>query len=130
MSQFRTKQFKDLKDSWYKKLEDSGFKDIETDESMLKWSATSQFAQSVKNNGVEGQEAAGEYYRVAGFFLHDNKFENKLYKSIWRLHSEGISIREIPSVLAKEGVNTTVARVRRILEKLRKKLFNVQMSSK
>jgi hypothetical protein len=79
-------EFKELQDLWYKKLADSGFEDIEQPDGNLKFWASHYFR--VKYNATK-EEGKQEYYRLAGQFLYDHKFKNKLERRIWELHSIG-----------------------------------------
>ncbi len=40
-----------------------------------------------------------EYYRMAGYFLHEYKFEYEIDRKIWELHAEGMGMREIAVAL-------------------------------
>ena len=100
----QTKQFKNLRDRWYKKLKDSGFEDIEQDEDRLKEYSTTRFT-SGKNNKLPPDQiktlndSKEEYYRVAGHFLHEHEFNNEVDRFIWQKHAEGHSYRDITKML-------------------------------
>lgn len=98
-SPFKTKEFKALKAKWDKKLEKSGFDDIERDGN-LKLFHSVYFADP-RRYDENVVEAKHQYYNIAGVFLNEHKFANTLEKKIWQLHSEGKSIREIEKALAK-----------------------------
>jgi len=96
--------FKKLQNEWYKKLKDSGFEDIETPGGFLKGLSSSSGKPSNKEGYSWGErelynKSKEEYYRLAGHFLHDYKFESNIEKFIWELHSNGVSVRSIVSVL-------------------------------
>lgn len=87
-------------EKWETKLEKSGLENIEQPDGNLKlWSG--HFFRSRFNATVF--DAKEEYYRIAGQFLHDYPFEDKLEKEIWKLHAEGISLRKIVLVLKKRN---------------------------
>ena len=90
----------ELREVWYRKLERSGFEDIESDEYKLK-QYSQYFCSPVAN---KDREAKSEYYSMAGRFLHDYKFKNNLEKVIWEYHSHAISMRNIAKTLNKTRV--------------------------
>lgn len=92
--------FHTLKDVWYRKLERSGFEDIERDEYKLKRSSK-DFCLPVVNRDWE---AKNEYYSMTGRFLNEYKFKNNLEKVIWEYHSNAISMRDIAQTLNKTRV--------------------------
>lgn len=94
------KAFDKLKKLWYKKLEKSGFKDIEQDEDNLKvW--TIKLSTSQYKNGPEKQT----YYYMASQFLNTHEFKNHIDRIIWEYHCEGISYRNISKLLRKARVS-------------------------
>lgn len=102
----QSKSFKKLQATWYAKLKDEGFEDIERSEDMLKvWSTT--FTMAVPNSSTPIQLAAKEsYYRFATHFLNEYKFEKDRDKVIWEYHSNGISMRNIAELLKKVNIKT------------------------
>lgn len=87
---------KKLQTSWYKKLENEGFEDIEQDEDNLKlWSI--EFFRTRYNKSL--YEAKEEYYRLAGSFLYEYSFKDATDKFIWKLHAQAISTRDIEEKL-------------------------------
>lgn len=94
---------------WDKVLELSGFEDIEDRRTgFLKvWSGKQLPVLPIKNmahrSGVYSsliwKESQAEYYRLAGQFLYLKKFRTKRHKIIWRLHSEGRTLKEIATKL-------------------------------
>ncbi len=120
----KDKSFKVLEDLWYKKLEATGFKDCEKNGS-LKWSSNSQFTQSYKNNGIDGQESILNYHRVAGFFLHEHKFDNETDRFTWEQHCEAVPMRTISKNLKDKGIRIATTQVKEIVHRLRKQMFLV-----
>lgn len=106
MKFYQTRAFKALDAKWQKKLSAEGFDDIEDRDSpreMLKaWHGT-----VFKNNLTPDQFLARqEYYTQARSFLEHYKFKSPLDKRIWRLHSEGLSYRNIALVVHLSGDKT------------------------
>lgn len=120
-----SQSYEKLKEVWYKKLERSGFEDIEKDEFNLK-QYSSRFAEATV---VRNWHAKSEYYSMAGQFLNNYKFNSRLEKIIWEYHSNGISIRDIVKILKKVRVSQLKrARIHQILAKLvleMKKMYGV-----
>lgn len=93
-------EYKSIQKEWYSKLKQEGFEDIETFDhkgiphDMMK----KDFYIDIAKN-PEQYAAKTEYYRLAGQFLNDYKFNTLLDRNIWFAHSEGQSIREIPAFL-------------------------------
>jgi hypothetical protein len=121
--QNKPESLQELKAIWYKKLKESGFEDIEVSEDYLKRYSEQKFAQG-QNNGKQvvdlilNFESKQEYYRLAGQFLWEHKFETPLAKLIWGLHAEGITYRKIPSLLKARGITKSEGQVQRLLYKL------------
>lgn len=98
-------QFKKLQDEWYKKLQDSGFDDIEHEDGKLRTGPNNNFESQVINASMH-VEAKTEYFRQAGFFLHDHKFQDDFDRLVWGLHTRGLSVREIVKALKFNGIST------------------------
>lgn len=111
-------EFERLKDEWYKKLKESGFEDIESDETRLKkWS--SQFGR-MDHSVIQIRES---YYQMATRFFNEHNFDTDLDKVIWLYHSEGIGSREIVDTLAKVNIQTShtiICRIISCLERIMK----------
>lgn len=110
---------KRLKDKWYKKLEATGFEDIEDVNSpreMLKrWDSTWFF-----NNCDELQfKTRHRYFIMATHFLNSHDFESRFERRIWSLHCEGFSCREIASVVdsSKTTVNDIIVFLKKIMRR-------------
>lgn len=109
------KDFKALQTEWYRLLKDEGFDDIEQSDGNLKvWTC---YRFKVPYNEVS-HRARVNYYRLAGQFLYDHKFKNKRERTIWELHSQGISDRQITHMMKKRNfkiykflVQSTVAKL-------------------
>jgi hypothetical protein len=101
---YNSKKFKTLQAKWAKKLEKSGFNDIEDHDGHLKEYALSGYRrlehQVSATNGdtsavYNSINAKTEYYRLATHLLNQDVFKTDNEKYIWKLHSEGVSIRDI-----------------------------------
>lgn len=121
----KVKDFASLQKEWYGKLKNSGFEDIETTDGRLKEYSSTLLANPHKvltQNG--GWQAKEEYYRMAGHFLLEHKFETKLKKVMWEYHSNGISVEDIAKTLNKTGVvKTNRTSVWQIIKDLRTIMF-------
>lgn len=117
MNPFKTKEFETLNKLWKKKLEKSGFKDIEQDEDNLKLWYSEYYKTRYTTTTFQAKE---EYYRLASQFLHSNKFKNKKEEVIWTLYSEGLSIRNIVKVLKSRNFKAYKNEVNKIVRTLSK----------
>jgi hypothetical protein len=122
MQKKKPKSYEEIRAIWYKKLEKSGFKDIEQDEDDLKvWSTL--FTRKRTKELKESREA---YYYMAQSFLNDYKFANNIERVIWEYHTGGIGIRDIVKTLSKAGVQnckrnktwTIINRLRNSMKKM------------
>ncbi len=89
------KDFDKLQKVWYKKLEKSGFIDIEdtaVEHNPLKRWSSCDFRNKAR---ARRYGPTLDYFTNATHFLHDNLWESEADKKIWALHAEGLSIREI-----------------------------------
>jgi hypothetical protein len=119
--------FKALQDEWYAKLKKKGFEDIEDTDSPQQYlkSWHSQYFQ-VKYTATTF-EAKQEYYQMALSFLNDHRFANRKEKEIWKLHTDGLSLRKIASTLnAKkiQSLKTHKDGVNKIIAELAKKMMS------
>lgn len=116
-----SKEFRKLKDEWYQKLKDTGFKDEERlDGNMKQWESTAFVYRYNKHNFAPHQK----YFELAGQYLHDGEFLTKKQEEIWKLHAEGATIRAISVRLKKEGFrNVHPATVHAIVKKIKDKML-------
>lgn len=112
---YTSKQFKELKAQWYKKLKDKGFKDAELNNGDLRLYHADYFALKNEPTIFEAKET---YYRFAGQFLHSHKFNSKLEQAIWEHHSEGHGVRQILVFVRKKGFKTYRDEVHNLLKEL------------
>lgn len=119
--------FKKLQEKWYKKLEKSGFHDIESDEDNLKvWSSI--FAAK---HTKEVLQAKISYYQMASSFLEEYKFSSNVDKIIWEYHTNGIGVRDIAATLNKTKIlKTNRTDVWKIIKRLKHTMFDMYMAPK
>lgn len=92
----KKQDLKALQKEWYKKLQEVGFKDIESSSDYLKeWD--SHYFQA--NYDPLSFEARQTYYQLADNFLVSYKFSSFLEFKIWELHTQGLSTRKIADEL-------------------------------
>lgn len=116
--------FKKLQTEWYKKLEDSGFQDVEQDESTLKeWSL-----QFLRDRTTRLRESREPYFRLAGHFLHDYQFETDRDRIIWEYHSEGLKVEEIVDTLKKVNLPLSRTRVYHTISRLSEAMRKMYLS--
>ena len=116
----QTNELKKLQKEWYSKLEAEGFEDIEDSAGRLKrWDS---FYFKLRHRGPRFA-AKEEYFRIAERFLYSHSFSEKADKLIWKMHSEGLSCREIAIQLKNQGIKTNKDVVNRTIAELRKKAF-------
>ncbi len=116
----QSKEFKKLQKTWYKKLKDTGFEDLETPDGFPKQLSGNYF--SLRHN-PERFEFQATYYRNAGYFLHRYKFKNDLERKIWEFHANGVSIRDTVKILTKARYKTYKREVHEILQYLVKQML-------
>lgn len=87
------KNFEKLKAKWNQKLVDSGFTDIENADGSLKREG---HPQTIEQGFKDGR---AEYYNQAQEFLNGAKFSTLIEFTIWKMHTEGISFRDIAAEL-------------------------------
>lgn len=121
---------KKLQKTWYKKLSDDDFEDIERHgkyEGMLKVYSSEFYS---KDYPLEVRYAKQEYYQLATNFLEDYRFDKNLHKVIWEYHSMGISYRNIVKLLKSVKINSDTTSVKEIIQGLRVKLFDMYLLPK
>lgn len=101
---YQTDEFKRLNREWKAKLKKEGFVDIEFTFDNGDTSPLTKPAIGVcgEQPAPEKYKAKVAYYSAASKFLHDFKFEVAVQKTIWALHTDGYSYREIVKELNNE----------------------------
>lgn len=118
-SQSKNKDFASLQAEWTKKLEKSGFVDIEQPDGRLKTHATTRLRATTQIR----YESNEQYFRLAGFFYYDHEFVNHKEKQIWFLHSNGVPIRESVRRLRKQGYRADKTSVHETIQELVKLMY-------
>lgn len=85
MKFWATLKFQKLQNKWYKKLALAGFDDIEINPRNLREDTAR----------VTDAEAVKQYYRQASQYLHTATFDTEREQIMWKLHCDGLSLREI-----------------------------------
>lgn len=115
MAARQTKNYETLKSEWYAKLKKAGFDDIEAADGNLKVWHHARFRATQPLTTIA---AKTEYYRHAGHFLHEYKFENAVHKKMWGYHAEGLSSNAISKLLSSSKVTYPRHKVRDVIAKL------------
>ena len=125
MSRKKT-EYENLRDEWYKKLEDSGFVDAEqTDGNLKSWS--SRFSHDIVQQLKEENEP---YYYMCGQFLNEYRFESRFEQIIWEYHSNAISPRDIAKIFKQVKVyKTNRQTIWLIIKRLEKAMKNMYLPS-
>lgn len=107
-----SQEYKKLRSVWYRKLRKKGFKDIEHSMSQHTGSVSSTWYLSNLYTPEELEEHS-RYYQLAGQLLHEYAFANKTEKTIWAMHADGRTVREIGEVvgLSVEPVQRAITRI-------------------
>lgn len=125
---YETDEFKKLSKKWAAKLKDSGFNEQEEictvkdtngqsiDSDRLKTWTTSFFRG--RFNPIQ-YEARTTYFRLAGQFLHDHMFDNKLERVLWNHHANGLSFPAIALLTGK-----SLGKCKRVVAKLTKVMLS------
>lgn len=88
---------KELREIWYAKLRESGFKDVEDQDNPdlpLKRNADFE-GRPFTQSKIQKIELTREYYIKAMELTATYSFDNPTHKTIWELHCEGYSRRKI-----------------------------------
>ena len=107
-------EFKNLQDKWYRKLQKSGFQDIELaiDRSGRLIPGTDQPDYHDQRETLVGKFTRQEttsldtnilfsYYRLCRIFLSHAQFRSRIHEKVFKLYAEGLSYREIARILDK-----------------------------
>jgi hypothetical protein len=113
-----TPDLKTLQKIWYKKLKNTGFVDIEDTNSPKEFLKTWHSSYFISRYTPETFERKEAYYRLCSHFLWDYEFESNLEREIWRLHSEGMSLRDIAQSLRSKRIKLNKDNVNKIIIKL------------
>jgi len=121
----RQQTLKQLTKTWYKKLADSGFVDIEYPGGEMRRTIPA----SIEDKDPLLIQSIQEYYSLSSKFLNDYNFPNEIERIIWTYHTEGISVRDISMLLKKAKVlkknKNIIWDIVRKLEAEMKKMYKV-----
>lgn len=103
-----------LRREWYSKLKAAGFQDIETGD---EHSGLLKTDKRFQDGHESADEAQAEYYRLAGVFLHDHRWQTTRDRDVWAAHAAGVPMREIAKRCRTyvRLVHATVGRLRAIM---------------
>src|SRR5271165_4787376 len=94
------RHFTKLQNQWYRVAKATGFEDAEKNGELIAHS--SSYDREAKRCSVTAR-GLQDYYRMAGWFLYDYSFKDGTELDVWKMHSEGVSVREITGkMLAKD----------------------------
>lgn len=122
MSSSDKKKLQQLQAKWYRKLERSGFKDVEAPDAFgdmrLKQLDSNQLRHGYKSS-VQMVNVQ-RYYELARQFHYQHNFENGREKRLWELHAEGLSAYHISEKLKSDGYrkNVSMTSIKRTVKKL------------
>lgn len=113
--------FKELQKLWYKKLEDTGFFDIEAKETTFR---SHRYGRGKRHGQYSNtwQDSKRYYYDLATSFLNEHEFESPLERVIWEYHANSISTRNIAKILIAAKVKTNRTTVWLTVKMLRQKM--------
>lgn len=113
MSLYQSQKFKQLQKTWYQKLKEDGFEDIEDTTNDKGHLFTWHSAYFHSRYTPDAYAAKQDYYRLADAFNSRYEFESEQQKDIWHLHAEGQSLRNIATTL-----NISVYHVHKVVKLL------------
>ncbi len=110
-------ELKKLEKEWYTKLEDSGFDDIERtthpDRPLRVWHGLNW-----RHLTEDKLNETRDYISKAEELLETHSFENETHKTIWELHTKGLSKRKIEKALKETQTPLKRERIGTIIKDL------------
>lgn len=103
---YESKKLKDLRNQWYAKLAKEGFEDIEinrTDGSSFEYPALRNPAYKWETLEKRYSIATFEHFRSCRNFLSHAHFASNFDEEIWRMYTDGVSIRKIAQHFCQRG---------------------------
>lgn len=98
---YRTKEFIKLKDKWYKKLDKSGFDNIEFADYTSGFNSHRNTYKICKST-LQNMTFSFNYFQSCRNFLAHWHFSSKIHEILWQLHSENTSYRNISKHLQRK----------------------------
>lgn len=120
MSYWDKDEFRRLQKTWYRKIKNDGFKDIESENGLSLKEWNSNF---FKNRLVYIKyQCTLQYYQKGSEILQTYSFENQYEKKIWQLHMEGMTVRQIAKTLKsykkkKSTIHTIIEKIARTIKR-------------
>lgn len=114
MIKMTQREFIAVRDEWYNKLKQEGFKDIENnheENSYLHVWEKHYFTNVCKPEKIDENKS---YYEAASDFLNSHPFTTDEEKTVWELHADGLSLRQTAKKLGKK-----ICRIHKIIKKLK-----------
>lgn len=101
-----------LRATWYRKLREGGFRDIEQADGTLRDRNRLQYAA---NLDPIVRRATAEYFALAARYLAEGLFVCGEDQRVWELHADGLTVREIAKTVgrASSWVQRRITRYRR-----------------
>ena len=100
MSVFSGSKFKRLRDAFYEKLKDSGFRDIENEWGEITDHKTAHDLKAIIAVRDGQMEDVRDYYTWALGMLIHGTFKLPVDRKIWEMHADGLSTRKIAEVVS------------------------------
>jgi len=121
--------FKELQKTWYAKLKETGFKDIEKPEGEGVMPTDRYYPYAFDTLHSTQIAAVEDYYSMARQFLTEYVFASELDRLIWSEYSEGGSVRGIANWLAEKHKitrkkSTVSLDIKRLEAEMKKKYMN------
>jgi hypothetical protein len=113
-------EFVRLQKKWYKRLAKDGFEDAEDAgpyRFLKDWHGT-----NFTHIDPVVKQASEEYWEDAFAFLNTHRFSRPIEKTIWRLHCQGLTKREIAQKIEKRPDALKATAVLEVLWKLKKQM--------
>lgn len=117
-----SKEFKELRKSWYDKLVKEGFKDAEREDQCLKRYETFNIQSRYTPDEFLDKR---DYYIKASNFFHDYVFEDETLRFIWKEHMEGTAVRAISILLKKDGIDMPKSTIHDKIRRLAKIMYGM-----
>jgi len=102
MSNYSSKEFKELQQFWYNKLAESGFNDIEDFRIEYGNQSNDHLKRSCKDLARKYNQDTFQHFADCRNFLCHGYFSSKIDKFIFKMYTEGLSLRQIAELLPEK----------------------------
>lgn len=112
-------EFRSLEKQWYDRLKQGGFEDIEDTRSSRRYLKEWDFNFFRMSFNEITYQATIEYYSQAKKILKEYPFKRKIDRTIWNLHTQGVSCRKIAGeikVLRKSMVHLIIFEIAQLIK--------------